>query len=48
MDSDYSLNPTILIELFKEQGCTLMTALQDISLIHNSYLSIVNPGKQDG
>ena len=43
-----TLDPTILTALLKDEGFKLMTALQDISIIDNSYLNIINPGTDDG
>lgn len=43
-----SLDPTILTEVLKEEKLKLLDALADISVIHNSYLSVINPGKENG
>ena len=42
------LNPTILTEVLKEEKLRLLEALADIRIIHHSYLSVVNPGKDNG
>lgn len=42
------LDPTILTEVLKEEKLRLVDALADIRVIHHSYLSVVNPGKENG